>query len=263
MNSAEKTVKIVVLGDSIAEGLGVKNASYGELLCAELIATGRPASLLNLAHTGYQISDSLKLTEKMIEGNPDIVIISHGITEALIRPKQKAMRFVPRRWRQKGWLDPRPYFSRKPFKRLYQKMESALRWRWKVFLIRVAGGEAWMAQSEFEKNLSELLYIALNKTSAVIILMTPPELDEKFFPGSPQSLQNYRNCLCQTVMTLQETKRVLVCDIANDLEKWGDFFDDHFHPNTKGHAKIAAKLGSFIKWELGQDYASLNRNTNS
>ena len=251
MNEAKRSLKIAVFGDSIAEGLGVKGASYGDLLCEDLTATGRPASLLNFAHTGFQVSDSLKLAEKMITWNPNIIVISHGITEALIRPKLNAMRFVPKRWRQKGWLDPRPYFSRKPVKRLYQKLESALRWRWKVVLIKAMGGETWMPQKDYEENLLRLLEVALNKTSADIILLTSPALDEKFFPGSPHSLQSYRDGLYQTVSLLPATKRVLVCDITTDLKQWNDFFDDHFHPNADGHKKIAKKLSVILMQHIG------------
>ena len=259
MNNAGTPIRIAIFGDSIAEGLGVEGASYGDLLCAELTAAGRPASLLNLAHTGYQVTDSLRLAEKMVAWDPEIIVVSHGITEALIRPKPKAMRFVPKRWRQKGWLDPRPYFSRKPIKRLYQKLESALRWRWKIVLIKAGGGETWMSQTEYEKSLLRLLEIALGKTSADIILLTPPALDEKFFPGSPQSLRGYQDGLSRARSLLQATKRVSVCDIATDLQQWDDFFDDHFHPNAKGHRKIAAKLSMTIR----QKCASLTETIHS
>jgi len=38
---------------------------------------------------------------------------------------------------------------------------------------------------------------------------------------------------------------VYFCDISNLLNKWEDFFQDHFHPNGQGHIKIATFLYEF------------------
>ncbi len=239
-------MKVAIIGDSIAEGLGVQGCSYGDTLCVLQKKTGTNVDLLNLAHTGYQISDSAHLLPKLYAFAPDLVIIAHGVTEAIIRPNQNAMRFVPPRWRQKGWLDPRPYYSRHWLKRLPQQIESTLRWRWKVCLLKVFGGETWMSETIFSEKLNACLDAILIQTSANIILLTQAGLDEKFYPGSPASLERYCDTIKQIAHSHKSNSRAYLCDISQLLDEWGDFFCDHFHPNREGHNKIANTLHEFI-----------------
>lgn len=246
MSGNTNTMRIVIIGDSIAEGLGVKNLSYGDQLRAQIEETGSKATLLNLSHTGYQISDSYKLLPVAFSFTPDFVVVAHGITEAIVRPKRKAMRFVPLRWRQKGWLDPRPYYSRRILKRLPQQIESALRWRWKNCLIRSFGGETWTSQTDFSDAVDGFIHALLSQTTAQIILLTQCGLDERFYPGSPASLREYQTIVERIALSHQSSARVHVCDVSQKLEKWDDFFVDRFHPNVMGHRKIAHALFDLI-----------------
>ena len=240
------TMRILIIGDSIAEGLGVQGSSYGDQLRAQLEKAGNEVALLNLSHTGYQISDSYKLLPVAFGFSPNFIIVAHGITEAIKRPKQKAMRFVPPRWRQKGWLDPRPYYSRRLLKRLPQQVESALRWRWKGCLIRSFGGETWTSQPDFSEAVNGLVYAILDHTSAQVILLTQCGLDERFYPGSPASLREYQTIVERIALSYRSTARVHICDVSQKLKKWDDFFVDHFHPNLMGHQKIADSLYDLI-----------------
>ena len=231
-------LKIIVLGDSIAAGLGVKNQCYADLLRTNLERSGRQTALINLACTAFQITDSQKLLPQVAAENPNFVIIAHGITEAIIRPVPAAMRYVPRRWRTIGWLDPRPYYSRRLTKRLVQRIESAARWRLKAHLIRRFGGETLLALSDFERQLADTLEWLLQKTSAQIILVTHNGIDERFYPGSKTSLDDYGQCVKKSGIC----PRIGVCDVSQTLTQWSDYFADHFHPNAAGHTKIAKAL---------------------
>ena len=236
-------MKIIVVGDSIAEGLGVAGHSYADLLGPYLSREwGCDVTTQNLAHTGTQITDTLKLIRKIVSAQPDVVVVAHGVTEAIVRPSQRAMRYVPPRWRQKGWLDPRPYFSRRPHKRLSQQIESALRWRLKVFLIKMFGGETWLSPQEYHDALRHFVDALRENTPARIVFLTPPNIDDKFFPGSTESLRSYQEQTENVAVALSETRRVSVCYLESLLEQWSDFFVDHFHPNASGHIKIADAL---------------------
>src|SRR6516164_3165063 len=115
----QRTMNIVVLGDSIAEGLGAAGKAYPDQLAERLSRrSGIEVRLVNLAYTAFQISDSVHLLGLVRSSSPDLVIIAHGISEALVRPAPRALRFAPARWRNKGWMDPRPYFSRRWHRRL-------------------------------------------------------------------------------------------------------------------------------------------------
>lgn len=247
-------VRILIIGDSIAEGLGVQGSSYGDQLCAQLGEGGSEITLLNLSHTGYQISDSYKLLPVAFEFSPHFVVVAHGITEALVRPRREAMRFVPPRWRQKGWLDPRPYYSRRLLKRLPQQIESAVRWRWKRCLIHLFGGETWTSPPDFKETVNGFIQAMLDQTSAQLILLTQCGLDEKFYPGSPASLREYQTIVKQIALSYRPTSRVHICDVSQQLDRWGDFFVDHFHPNLAGHRKIANALFNLINI-IGTDVA--------
>ncbi len=231
-------LKIVVLGDSIAAGLGVQDQCYADLLRLRLERPGRQVKMLNLAYTAFQITDSQKLLPKVAAENPDIVIIAHGITEAIIRPVPSAMRYVPNRWRPIGWLDPRPYYSRRLGKCLVQRVESALRWRLKVQLIQRCGGETLLPLVDFERQLSETGEWLLERTSARVVLMTHNGIDERFYPRSLAKLNEYRQCVHRSF----QSDRIAVCDVFQRLTEWSDYFADHFHPNAAGHAKIAETL---------------------
>lgn len=231
-------LKIIVLGDSIAAGLGVQNRCYSDLLRDRMVQSGRQVTLLNWAYTAFQMTDSQKLLPKVIAEKPDVVIIAHGITEAIIRPAPSALRFVPRRWRTIGWLDPRPYYSRRWRKRLVQQAESAVRWQIKVQLLQRYGGQTLMSVPDFEQKMADMLEQLMQKTSANVVLVTHNGIDERFYPGSLASLNRYGPC----VQSDFQTNRIQVCNVTRLLTEWSDYFADHFHPNALGHAKIAEAL---------------------
>ena len=238
-------MNIVLLGDSIAEGLGVAGCSYADGIAANLRATQQEVQITNLAGSANQITSSQALLAKIVSMRPDIVIIAHGITEAIIRPVPSAMKFVPARWRQIGWLDPRPYFSRRWWKRIYHKIESSLRWRIKVYLIKKYGGCTLTAREEFERLMFETVERLLQQTPANIILLTHNGIDERYYPGSLTSLNHYKHSIERVVLG-NRTPRVQFCDISDLLEEWSDFFDDHFHPNARGHSKIAKAICTLL-----------------
>ena len=227
-------LKIVVLGDSIAEGLGVKGRCYADLLRMHLGKADCPVSLLNLAYTAFQITDSRKYWPQVIAFDPDIVIIAHGITEAIIRPNINGYRI--------GRLDPRPYYSQQLLKRLCQQFDSALRWRFQVWMIQKDGGRTLMSCDEFESRLTESLDSLLRETSARVTLLTHNGIDERFYSNSLASLNCFQECIARVAAQAALPNRVQVCDISHLLDPWSDFFADHFHPNATGHAKIAAAL---------------------
>jgi lysophospholipase L1-like esterase len=251
-------MKIVVVGDSIAEGLGVKGRSYADLLGPRLREkVGRSIVITNLARTGIQITDTMRLTERIIEDQPDVIVIAHGVTEAIVRPTQRAMRYVPKRWHRKGWLDPRPYFSKRWHKRLYQQIESAIRWRLKVFLIKAFGGETWLSPQDYRASLKKFMETLLERTPAIVIVLTPPYIDEKFFPGSIASLRCYQNQTEEIMTTISASGRAVLCNVTDCLEQWEDFFADHFHPNASGHEKISQEICAILETYVASDMTLL------
>lgn len=232
---------VVVLGDSIAAGIGVRGASYGDLIGNWLKDMDNDVSLVNLSGSAMQVSDSKRLLHHITRANPTCVVIAHGITEAIVRPTSKALKLMPSRWQRAGWMDPRPYYSQRWWKRVGQKIESGIRWRVKVVLMRVGGGVTWTPQREFEDSMADFIDDLLRGTSADVILVSHCGIDERYFPDSLSSLDRYMKSLENAVIR-SNSNRVHLCNLSNSCDKWGDFFDDHFHPNAGGHLKIARKL---------------------
>lgn len=176
-----------------------------------------------------------------------MVVIAHGISEAIVRPIPAALRFAPTRWRQKGWMDPRPYFSRRKLKRWAQETESALRWRYKVLLMKKFGGYTWTSPLEFEQSMKGFIDCVRDATAARVILLTHCGIDDTFFPGSSHSLSCYQQVLSRLACQMSQSGRVYLCDVSQSLCRWEDFFADHFHPNARGHAKIADALCALLQ----------------
>jgi lysophospholipase L1-like esterase len=88
-------MKITACGDSITQGLGVKELSYGNIVSEQLQQLKNiEVKFSNLAGSAMQISETMKYIPIIIESNPDLILIMHGITEAIIRPKRKIIKNI-------------------------------------------------------------------------------------------------------------------------------------------------------------------------
>lgn len=238
---------IVFLGDSIAEGLGVTRSktSYANLLQMKLRNSySQGVQIINFGASAMQINESRKKYEKKIlDLEPDIIVLAHGNTESIVRERNKYLKFLPKRWRKAGWMDPRPYYSSRISRRWLEKIESGLRWRVKVTLIHLFGGEPWMSLTEFRQQTTDFVMANLNhNTKTNIILLTPGDIEAKYFPKSPESMREYGRVLTEIYDCTKSSNRVFLCDSQKCLHRWSDYFYDRFHPNEAGHDKIAQAL---------------------
>lgn len=216
---------LVIFGDSIANGLGV-----GEQRFSVLLAGALSLELYDFSSSALPVSSSLEAFGKSSHV-PHTAVIAHGATEAMLRPDNKCMRFLPPRWRRMGWMDPRPYYSRRWRRRIVEKSESALRWRVKNFLLKLFGGHQIMSPVDFGSHIEQLIILLKCRGARRILVVVPPDLDERYFPGSPAAQLDYFSGL--------SLKGAEIVDLKNRLDKWDDFFADHFHPNISGHQRIA------------------------
>lgn len=224
--------RLLIFGDSIASGLGVKERRYSRILASSL-----NLELIDLSHTGATILDSVALVSKCTP-SADVALIAHGITEPIFRPNQKALLIFPKRWRKRGWMDPRPYYSRRRTRRLLEKIESGTRWRVKVAIIKLGLKHQLVEKRTYVDGVLQL-GVNLQKSGTVPIVLGPPSIDDRYFPGSAFAQKEYRTAL--------EAAGITVIDVASHLSRWQDYFDDHFHPNEKGHSKIARALLGEVK----------------
>ncbi|PAD85005.1 hypothetical protein CHH57_01455 [Niallia circulans] len=231
-------MKIVSCGDSITQGLGVSDHSYIDLIAQKFNNIANlETELFNFAGSAMQIKESAYKLEDIISLNPNYVFVMHGITESIVRPTNNSLKFMPKKYRKIGWLDPRPYFSSKLFKCKYQKIESALRWRVKNKLIEYDGGMQLTPLEDFKIYFSQFIESLVNNTKADIILVSHCGIDERYYPCSLSSLEKYKGWIFDYSTKFEN--RIKLVDISILLNKWDDYFSDHFHPNQSGHEKIA------------------------
>lgn len=238
---------IVFLGDSITQGLGVSKSgmTYANLLHKKLQPlSSQPIETMNFGASAMQVHETrMKYEKKIMELQPDIIVFAHGITESIVRERKQYLRFMPKRWRKPGWMDPRPYYSTRKPRRWLEMLESGLRWRVKVVLIKAMGGKPWMRLDVFKQHTTELIQNILNHNKQTkIIILAPGDIEERFFPGSPESMAKYRLVLEDIYENSRSTKRVFMCDSSRHLHRWNDYFEDRFHPNETGHDKIAKAI---------------------
>ncbi|WP_181434607.1 MULTISPECIES: GDSL-type esterase/lipase family protein [unclassified Curtobacterium] len=227
---------LLLLGDSIANGLGVRRRTYGQIVAAEL-----GHRLIDLSRTARQVSESLQLTRGLTE-RPTIALVAHGITESIVRPRPRALALVPPRWRRTGWMDPRPYFSSHPNKRRIQMVESGVRWRVRNALIHVGGGDQLQSLDSFSDDLQQIVE-DLQARGTRVLTLGQPSLDGRYFAGSPAESQRYEGA-----MQALDAEHVV---LRGRLREWGDFLADHFHPNDDGHEAIADIVLAAIRGTQG------------
>jgi hypothetical protein len=234
-------MKVAIVGDSIANGLGVAGKSYKDILQARIEdMLGIDMELFDYTASAKPIMETNRANlEEIINIKPDIVIFGHGITEAMIRPSPKYLKVLPRRYKRPGWMDPRPFYSKKWRKRVLEKLESSFRWRLKRFIILKYGGESIVSKSVFIKEVNLFITSILTQTQSNIIFVTQMGVDEKYYPYSQGQLNEYENeiinlCTVDTRLTYIKGSEI--------LSQWSDFFEDHFHPNFIGHQKLAVSI---------------------
>ena len=118
-------MKIVLLGDSITQGLGSKKISFVKELQK---LTGEETKIINLALTGTTILYAIDILDKIKEEKADLVLILYGNVDAQIRPNREGFIFkkLPTRFKinNGSMISPRPFYSQQWYKKILQKGEN-------------------------------------------------------------------------------------------------------------------------------------------
>ncbi|WP_169747748.1 SGNH/GDSL hydrolase family protein [Demequina subtropica] len=232
---------LMLFGDSIANGLGVREGRYGAQLAERL-----GCELVDLSWTARQAPESLSLLRES-DAVPTYAVIAHGVTEAIVRPTRRSLRIVPGRWRRPGWMDPRPYYSRRRRRRALERAESELRWRVKNLLIRLDGGVQFTPLDEYVDAVRGLVD-ELHARGAAVVVLGPPELEGRYFPGSIEEQRRY----AAAARAVVEEQGATWVPLAGRMDLWEHFFHDRFHPNLDGHTRIA----DLVEGAVGRDARS-------
>lgn len=237
-------MRVILLGDSITQGLGSKKINFVEEL-KNLLSEND--SVYNLAMTGTVIDYTFSLFDQIEKISPDYVVIIYGNVDAMLKPNRKGKIFkkLPKRFKinNGSMLLPRPFYSRRWYKRLGQLFENFLRSIFRKIIFRVDGTEQWMPLEQFVENYSELCS-KLKALHIKPVLCSTVYIDDKLFPGSVDEYQKYNEWLRK----YSSQNDYVFVDLFNELKRhvlqdsWSKYYNyDHFHPNGNGY-QIMARL---------------------
>lgn len=242
-------MKIVILGDSISQGIGTKKINYVKYLEESIKLKGIECKIINLAMTGTTIVYAKNILDKIKIENPDLVIIMYGSVEAQIRPNIDKNRFhlkdiTPSRYKNiGGMLDPRALYSSKLTKRMTQYLDNIYRKFWKLILVKTQGVYQKLNKEMFNSEYNELLK-ELTAIGTKIICVSTIYIDDYYFLNSSKEYVIYNKIINDLAIKFD----VKYVDVYSRLEKevveqgWKKFYTaDHFHPNVIG-LELIAKL---------------------
>ena len=240
-------MKIVLLGDSITQGIGRLQINYSSKLY-ELLKTDykdEKIKIHNLALTGTTVKYAMSLLETIDQINPDIVIIMYGTVDLQVRPNMETNRFgmlslTPGRYKNiKGMLNPRPFISNRRGKRFLDRIDNIYRWIWKRVVVMTQGTMQYSDLNTFKIEYLQLLD-ALKKYK--IIVCSTIYLDAKIY--TKRSLLNY-----EAANNFLESAHEFYVDLYSkqrdyvSVNGWKSlYYDDHCHPNESGYASLAQEL---------------------
>jgi hypothetical protein len=224
-------MKLAIFGGSTAAGFGVKSDSFAEQLARRL-----ELEFENHAGPSAQITDSIEWADRA--AGAAIVIVMHGAGEALVRPTDRSLRYLPPRWRRRGWMDPRPFYSSSLRKRIPQRIESAIRWRVKVALINATGGQHLTDLETYLELTREFTRQLKAHGAETIVFVGSAGLDDRYFPKSTPQIEIYDD----ETRAIAEREGALFIEISHTCERWNEYFGDHLHPTVDGHRRLANQI---------------------
>ena len=255
-----KQIKIVLLGDSITQGIGSYQLNYEKMLSAYLARIGIESQITNLALTGTTIEYGVKQISQIQKINPDYIIIMYGSVDVQMRPnietnKWGILSLTPKRYKNiKGMLNPRPFMSSRKSRYILDCIDNLYRRIWKKVVIATQGMMQYLSEEQFEHTYMELLHELQNYN---VICTSTMFIDDKIYTG--KTVENYEtaNRFIKS-FSLKNTNVIGYADLYNiqkDIVSQEGSYDkifckDHFHPNENGYQKIADALGAIIESDL-------------
>ena len=256
----DKNIKVILLGDSITQGIGSRQINYEELLKEYLSERGVESNITNLALTGTTVEYALKQISKIQEINPDYIIIMYGSVDLQLRPNMETNKWgilslTPKRYKNiKGMLNPRPFMSSRKSRYILDCADNFYRRIWKKVVVATQGVMQYLSEEQFEQAYTKLLR-ELQKYK--VVCASTMFVDDKIYTG--KTTQNYKiaNCFLENLKNSNPNVIGYVDlynmqkEIVEKMKSYDEIFcKDHFHPNQKGYEKIAEAIGRSIVSDL-------------
>jgi lysophospholipase L1-like esterase len=243
-------MRIILLGDSITQGLGSKSVNFVEELKKRL---NTDDTILNWALTGTTIDYIETIMGEIEVEKPDCVVLIYGNVDAQIKPSRtgKVFKRLPKRFRgpNGAMIMPRPFYSHALYKRILQLFENMLRTFFRKLVYAIDGTEQWMPFESYKHKLQDV-YTQINDLGVRIILCSTVYIDDKLFPGSDGEYRKYNEYMRRFAADNAITYVDLYASLKNAVDNgsWKEYYNyDHFHPNGNGYLVMAEMLAEALR----------------
>lgn len=240
--------KILLLGDSITEGIGNKKINYEGILKEKL---DKNYNINNYALTGTTITYvDFKLIK---QEKPDIIIIMYGNVDVQFRPnlrknKYKIVSLLPKHYKKiNGILNPRPFYSKKIIRHSIHIIDNIIRHVLKKIIVSTQGWYQYTTPSQFIEVYTTLInnILKLNNNMQIICISTVV-CDDKIYNNSNKQYEIINSSLQDFCL---QNNNCYYVDIYSKFQKeikengWDKiYYKDHFHPNLNGYKIIADEI---------------------
>ncbi len=245
-----KSARIVIQGDSITWGQGVRNEEqlYSSRLLTRLQGANRPVDMAVLARPGREIDEHLQQLKKWgLELQPDVIVYQWYINDMELEKEYRPR--THRIWRQllfHSMLRRYSYFWFFLDFSLDTLLPAAtLSYESYIGSHFKEGSAGWLM---FERYFSEWAMLAKELTPRVIVVLYP---HMSLKDGSPPTIRPEIVDIHTRMLSLCRTNNIVCVDLSASLTKFGDSraikatpFDDH--PSAEVHRVIAEALSEVI-----------------
>lgn len=240
--------KVVLLGDSITQGLGSKKINFTRHLNQLL---GEDYEVVNLACTGTTIHYCDTIMNEIMEIQPQIAVIVYGSVDAQIRPNSKGKVFplIPGRYKRGGMLYERPFYSSRLHRRALEHIDNGIRRILNHVIRQIDGTEQWVQIEEFKAKYQQIIerLLALN---IQIISVSTIYLDEHYFKHSIEQYKIFNEAI-KGMASQYNYPYIDVFDILREKVRqssWNKYYCfDHFHPNSNGYQVVAGLIYEAVR----------------